>query len=173
MKCSLEILDLEWNKLSTISKNYLKGFKKLKFINLSGNNIILLPDLHWVRRSLSTIKAAHNNVTLALEAFQTFDIFEKLSFVNMGGNNIRNFNVTLLRHMPNITNLLLNSNKITLVDDFRRFCYKRITLQDNPWHCGAALSWMGEEEMAFELGLKCATPACLHDMAIADMGKLI
>ena len=73
--------------------------------------------------------------------------------------------------MPKLTILELNGNEITRVDDFRSFYAMQINLNGNPLHCGAALSWMGEEEMEFEKDLVCATPTCLRDMAIADMSK--
>ena len=171
VKYFLEAIHLEHNKISTINKNYLEGFTKLKEINLSDNDIITLPDLHWVQHSLSYMRAANNYAT-SLEAFQTPDIFEQLVFVYMSANNIDDFNVTILRHMPKLTRLLLNANEITHVDDFRSFYEKKINLLDNPWHCGAALSWMGEEDMEFEHGLVCATPVCRRDVAIANMSKL-
>ena len=120
LKCSLETLDLAQNKISTIRKTYLKGFKNLRRIVVDENNIIQLPYLNWVQHSLSEIKASHNCLT-SLEAFKPFGIFKHLSSIHLGKNNIRRFNVTLLRHMPKLTNLELYSNNITHVDDFRSF----------------------------------------------------
>ena len=171
MKCSLEILYLESNRLSTISKSYFKGLKKIRMIVLDNNKLIQLPDLHWVQHSLTVIRVAGNYLT-SFEALQTFDIYKHLSNMYMSNNTIRNFNVTLLRHMPKLTNLVLFLNNITHVDDFRGFYDKKINLMENPWHGGEALSWMGEEDMEFENGLTCATPVCLRNMTIADMSKL-
>ena len=171
VKCSLESLDLEENKISAISKNYFKGFKKLRKISLGMNNIIQLPDLHWIQHTLSTITAEENHL-ISLEAFQTFDIFKHLSMIDVSSNNIRSFNVTLLRHMPKLATFELYWNDITHVDDFRSLYDEEIKMGQNPWHCGAALSWMGEEDMEFKDPLVCATPACLRDVAIADMSKL-
>ena len=170
VKCSLEYLDLGYNKISTISKNYLKGFMKLRKLYLQTNNIVLLPDLHWIQHSL-TIVFAGNNYIATLDAFQTADIFRQLSQIDMGCNNIRSFNSALLHHMPNLITINLNSNEIAHANDFRGFYDKRINLLDNPWHCGMALSWMGQENMEFERGLFCATPVCLRGMAIDDMSK--
>ena len=83
LKCSLETLDLARNKISTISKKYLKGFKNLRCIYLDENNIIQLPYLHWVQHSLSEITASHNHLT-SLEAFKTFGIFKHLSSIHLG-----------------------------------------------------------------------------------------
>ena len=171
MRSSLEILDLDENKITTISKNYFKGFKKLRKIILSNNDIIHLPDLHWIQHSVSMIKVADNRLT-SLDAFQTIGMFKHLSRIFMDNNNIRRFNVTLLRHMPKLNNLELYDNEITHVGDFRGFYDKKINLNGNQWHCGAALSWMGEENLEFERNLVCATPFCLRDMAIAEMSKL-
>ena len=136
-----------------------------------GSTIILLPDLHWVQHSLFDVRADNNYVT-PLEAFQTSDIFEQLYYVYMAGINIRNFNITLLRHMSKLFQLTLHSNEITHVDDFLKFSDKEIRLVDNPWHCGAALPWMGDDDMKFEHRLRCATPVCRCDVAIANMSKL-
>ena len=171
VKRSLENLYLENNEISTISENYLKGFEKLKVFHLSNNNIILLPDLHWVQHSLFDVRAEYDYVT-SLEAFQTSDIFQQLHLVYMGGNNIRNFNISLLCHMPKLYQHQLYTNEITHVDDFRNFSDKDIRMVNNPWHCGAALSWMGEDDMKFEHRLRCATPVCRRGVAIANMSKL-
>ena len=171
VKCVLKFLVLGNNKISTISKNYLRGFKSLKTLYLDNNNIILLPDITRVKQSVAVVSAV-NNYVATLEAFQTFNIFKQLHHIDLGRNNIRSINFSLLRHMPKLTDLDLYSNKITHIDDFRSFYDRGIYLGGNPWHCGATLSWMGEEDMAFEKGLVCATPACLRDMPIADMSKL-
>ena len=47
--------------------------------------------------------------------------------------------------MPKLAYLEFYSNNITHVDDFRSFYDKEINLAQNPWHCGVALSWMGED----------------------------
>ena len=62
-------------------------------------------------------------------------------------------------------------NDITHIDDFRSIYNKEISLWDNLWYCGAALSWMGEEDMAFEQYLTCAMPNCMHGRAIANVSK--
>ena len=69
--------------------------------------------------------------------------------------------------------LNLHENNFTHIDDFRTLFKGLIDLRRNPWHCGEDLYWMGEEEMRFERGLTCASPPCLHGMAIADMSKWI
>ena len=102
---------------------------------------------------------------------QPFGIFEVLNFFDVTGNNIRHFNVSILRHMPKLKWLSIRRNKISHIADFRKFNDEQMYLSNNPWHCGAELSWMGEVDMNFERSLKCATPDCLYDRAIADMSK--
>ena len=89
----------------------------------------------------------------------------------MPENAIHTLNVDILRRMPKLRLLVLNANKLTHMDDFRIYYTEEIRLGANPWHCGTALSWMGEDDMAFEYGLVCETPACLQGIAIADMSK--
>ena len=75
--------------------------------------------------------------------------------------------------MPKLGRLYLNGNKLTHFGDVRSLHISTINLSSNPLHCGEELSWMGEEDLGFERGLTCATPACLHGMAIADMSNSI
>ena len=171
VKCSLETLDLSSNKISTLRGNYFKCFKKLKKIFLVYNNIIQLPDLHWVQHSLYQIRVGSNYLT-SLSAFQTVGTFKHLHHIELAENTFVRFDVTLLRHMPKLSLLELYMNEITCVDDFRSFYDGKISLNGNPLHCGAALSWLGEEDMKFERHLVCAAPVCLRDMTIAKMSKL-
>ena len=68
---------------------------------------------------------------------------------------------------------LLYTNEIAHVDDLWSFSDIEVNLIDNPLHCGAASSWMGEEDLMLEHGFTCATPVCLQDMVIADMSELL
>ena len=73
--------------------------------------------------------------------------------------------------MPNLQTLSWHNKKLTYIDNFCIDYKKAIALKGNPWHRGTALSWKGEDDMAFENGLFCETPACMQGMAIADMSK--
>ena len=170
LKCCLLSLSVDENYLVVMSKSWLKGFRKLSYLDLSSNRLLQLPDLHWVRHSLVTLLASYNGIE-SLETFGTSAIFEVLKHIDASANNIRSFNVSNLRHMPKLYDLNLYANKITHIEDFRNFSTEIIHLRDNPWHCGAAISWMGEEDMEFERDLTCATPDCLHNRIIADMSK--
>ena len=72
-----------------------------------------------------------------------------------------------LRYFNSIGNILKH------IDDFRSVYIMDINLRNNPWHCGAELSLMGEQDIDFERGLICATPTCLHGMAIGEMSKYV
>ena len=82
-----------------MEENYLEGFKTLRVINLSRNRLFSLPDLHWIQHSLSSVFASSNGV-LSLSAFDTSGVFEILRFIDVSQNNIRNFDITLMHHMP-------------------------------------------------------------------------
>ena len=172
LKCCLVELHIPNNRISRLSKHFFHGFKKLKEVNFNNNDIIALPDLHWIQYSLSVIAVNHNKIE-SLSAFDISGIYSRLHYVNVFGNYIRHFNVTLLRHIPKLDYLNLYENNLTHIDDFRTLFKGVIDLRRNPWHCGEDLSWMGEEDMRFERGLTCASPPCLHGMAIADMSKWI
>ena len=171
-KCCLMYLNIGNNKISRLNKHYFKGFKTLRSIDLSNNYLLELPDLHWIQHSVSRLTAV-NNTLESLDALQTSGTYKKLNDVLVSENKIRTFNVSLLRHMPELDLLTLDGNKLTHIDYFRSFEIRQVTLSDNPWLCDEELSWMGEEDMGFERGLTCATPACLHGMVIADMSKQI
>ena len=150
--------------------NFFEGYKILETLHLSNNKLLALPDLHWVEHTLKDIQAAYNGIE-SLDVFQRSGFFKSLSYINMGGNSIRTFNITILLHVPKLRFLLLNSNQLAHMDDFRIYYKNMIYFKGNPWHCGTALSWMGEDDMAFENGLVCETPACLQGIAISDMSN--
>ena len=142
----------------------------MKYFSLSNNKFFLLPDLHWIKHSLKSILASDNNIK-SLDVLKTTGMFESLLYIEMRRNSIHAFNVTILRHMPKLQTLSLHTNKLTYIDNFRIDYKKAIAWNGSPWHCGTALSWKGEDDMAFEDGLTCETPACMQGIAIADMSK--
>ena len=172
LKCCLVRLELSNNKISRLSKQFFKGFEKLERINLSNNGLIALPDLHWIQNSVTIMMASKNKIN-SLDALHTPSVYKKLEVLQFAANAIGTFNVTLLRHMPALRQLHLNGNALKHIDDFRNLYVKDINLRHNPLHCGEELSWMGEEDMGFEKHLTCATPLCLHGMAIADMSNWV
>ena len=103
--------------------------------------------------------------------FETSDMFEILEYIDMRGNDIRMFDVTKLQRIHNMRELFLHDNKLSRIDDFSIYYKKAITLAGTPWHCEMALSWMSEDDMAFDDRLVCETPDCLWGILIADMSK--
>ena len=170
LKCSLETLDLSLNNITYFHKDFLMGFRKLQKIILSHNRCIQPPDLHWVYDTLHRVVASYNNIQ-SLDAFRTDVPFKYLNYVDLGYNNIRTFNVSLLRYLPQLKKLYIQGNKLIHVADFRSYYMEFISLFQNPWHCGAKLSWLGEEDLAFEEFLTCASPPCVQGAAIASMSK--
>ena len=172
LKCCLMLLLLNNNDIGLVSNDSFKSLKKLREIYLSRNNLVQLPNLHWIRHSLVTFEASDNDIQ-SLDMIEPFGIFEVLNSFDVTGNNIRHFNVSILRQMPQLKWFYIPRNKISHIEDFRTLYDEQIYLSNNPWHCGAELSWMGEVDMNFERSLKCATPDCLCDRAIADMGEFL
>ena len=172
LKCCLVNLQIGSNKLLRLSKHFFKGFKKLQSVSVTNNYLLVLPDLHYIQHSVSRLMARGNKIQ-SLDGLQTSGIYTRLRTITLYDNNIRNFNVSLLRHMPKLDVLSLSGNKLCHIADLRGFDLGHLHLLNNPWHCGEELSWMGEEDMDFERGLTCATPACLHGMVIANMSKWI
>ena len=170
LKCCLETLLLSRNNISNLSKNFFEGFKTLKCLHLSDNKLTMLPDLHWIKHSLRDIRAPDNKLK-SLDELKTTRTFEMLAYIDMSRNYIRIFDVATLRFMPKLRVIILLDNKLSHIDDFRIYYTKAIYLVGNPWHCGMAMSWMGEDDMKFEDRLACETPACLQGIAIADMSK--
>ena len=163
-------LQIANNKISRLSKHLFKGFKKIKIINLSNNNLQALPDLHWIHYSLFRLTAQKNKIQ-SLDALQTSRIYGRLHHITVADNHVRQFNISILRHMPKLDYLGLHCNKLTHIDDFRSLSVKFIILGRNPWHCGAELSWTGEADSSFEHGLTCATPNCRHGNATNLLSK--
>ena len=170
LKCCFTTLSLPYNNISTLSKNMFQGYRKLKSLNLIEKKIVIFPDLHWIQHSWKYIWATDTKIQ-SLYMFETSGTFEILEYIDMGRNDIRMFDITMLRHMPNLLELFLNSIKLIRIDDFRIYHKKAINLIGNPWQCGTALSLMGEDDMAFEDRLVSETPYCLQGNPIADMSK--
>ena len=170
LKCRIVKLLLGMNNIRKFSKYFLIGFRRLERLHLDQNGMVQMPDLHWVRHTLQHIGVYRNNIS-SLDAFYSNAPFKSLLYIDMGFNNIRTFNVTLLRQMTRQPNFIIHCNQLTYVDDFRVYHIESIDLWNNPWHCDAKLSWMGDEDFVFEKRLTCATPPCLNGMAIADMSK--
>ena len=170
LTCCLVTLSLSHNNISNIRKNAFEGYQILEELYLSYNKLLVLPDMHWIRHSLRGIQANGNKIE-SLDVFETSGVFKSLSYIDMGLNRIRIFNITILHHVPKLRYLILRGNELTTIDDFRIYYKKNIRLAGNPWHCGTSLSWMGEDDMPFENGLVCETPACKQGIAISDMSK--
>ena len=124
---------------------------------------------------ISRLNLKHNQLTLPPQLCTSKCCRHPESTLGWGksvyDNDIRHFNVSLLRHMPQLGELHLGGIKLTHIDVFRSLYERKIHLAGNPWHCGEELSWMGEEDMAIERRLICATTTCLHGMAVAGMSK--
>ena len=172
LKCCLVKLLIGNNKIVQLSRHFFKCFKKLQIVNLNNNNLPVLPDLHWIQHSVSNLKAGSNELH-SLDALWTLEKYIRLRTINVYNNDFRDFNVSLLRHMPKLDYFLLSGNQLTHIDDLRGFDIRILNLRNNPWLCDEELSWMGEEDMELERGLTCATPTCLQGMVIADMSKWI
>ena len=172
LKCCLVNLLIAHNNITTLSKNFFNGFKKLNNINMTNNNLIVLPDLHWIKHSVFFVDASKTKIE-SLDALNTPSIYKRLQTIDVGFNAIRTFNISLLHHMPKLRYFNLIGNILNHIDDFRSVYIMDINLRNNPWHCGAELSWMGEQDMDFKRGLICATPTCLHGMAIGEMSKYV
>ena len=168
LKCCLVNLHIEENKLSRINKDLFEGFKKLQIVNLNDNNLLVLPDLHWIEHSVSRLTASRNKLQ-SLDGLHTSGIFIRLNTISVYSNYIRDFNISLLRHIHKLDYLDLQDNKLTHIDDIRGLNIRIMNLRNNPWHCDKELSWMGEEEMGFKREIICASPTCRHGMIIADM----
>ena len=139
---------------------------------MKNNNLIVLPDLHWIQHSIFLVGASKNKIQ-SLTALDTPSIYKRLHVIDVGFNVIRSFNISLLRHMPKLSYFNSIGNNLNHIDDFRSVYLRDINLRNNPWHCGAEISWIDKREMDFERGLICTTPTCLHGMAIAEMSQYV
>ena len=101
LKCCLVKLLIGNNKIVQLSRNFFKCFQKLQIVSLNNNYLLVLPDLHWIQHSVSSLKAGSNELH-SLDALQTSEIYIRLRTINVFNNDIRDFNVSLLRHMPKL-----------------------------------------------------------------------
>ena len=155
-----------------MQKDYFKGFRKLKSLDIARNKFTNLPELHWIQKSLRSLWADSNRLQ-SFEALQINGNFSRLTTVSIGYNTISslNINASFMNHMPKLHCLHLYGNNLTYIHDFRNDYVGDIRLHKNPWHCGPQISWMGEDNNSFERRLTCATPICMRGRSIAAMGE--
>ena len=165
-------LELSFNNISIINKDYFKGLRKLKSLLIIDNNLAILPELHWIQNSLRSLWADFNRLQ-SFDALQINGNFSRLMSVSVGYNMISSLNndASFMNHMPKLHCLRLYGNNLTYINDFRNDYVGNISLQMNPWHCGPQISWMGEDNNSFERRLTCATPICMRGRSIAAMGE--
>ena len=170
-KHSITMLWLDFNNIS-FDLDYFKGYRKLKTLYLNHNSLTYLPELSWIRNSLEDLYADHNRLQ-SLETLLANGLFPRLEVIDVGGNMISDvkINASVMGHMPKLSRFDVYANEIAEITDFWNYYVGDIDLLGIQFHCGPELSWMGEGDETFELGLTCVTPNCMRGRIIADMGK--
>ena len=147
------MLWLDFNNIS-FDLDYFKDYRKLKTIYLNDNSLTYLPELSWIRNSWEDFYADQNRLQ-SLEALLAKGHFPRLEVIDMGGNMISDvkINASVMGHIPKLRRFDVYANEIADITDFRNYHVGDIDLLGNPLHCGPELSWMGEGDETFELGL--------------------
>ena len=176
-KPSLSELFLFANKISVLPKDYFKCCQKLSHVKLNNNNLVTLPDFHWLHRELRVLHVNKNKLQ-SLTGLESRKNYSRFRLLHLHHNDISDFNVTYLRYMPCLGGIHLHDNNITSIADWRPYKYRlewpRMILHRNPWDCSKDLHWAfgkTSRELALTKPFLCFTPKCHHSKLLNDIGN--
>ncbi|XP_008935564.1 PREDICTED: nyctalopin-like [Merops nubicus] len=163
---SLTKLSLEGNHIEAIGKDSLKDLETLYDLNLRKNRIWIIQNGAFTKLlRLGMLNLGHNFI--ANLPNQLFDGLIQLKTMHLEANRITAVDCAF-RHLPNLRNLYLNNNQISLISDsaflhlnklhflhlsknnlsslpIRLFAelpkLKYVFLSHNPWKCDCKMLW--------------------------------
>ena len=112
VKDTLVILRLEYNNIERLIGKYFRGFRRLKHLFLSYNQLNTFPILPTrVRGSLIAWHLDGNQITsLDLRPFSWFRVLLEL---HLSHNKVRHFNTSIINKMPQLHALILEPPTIS------------------------------------------------------------
>ena len=142
VRCTLQVLDLSWNRIISIGDSYFNLCIDIADIDLSMNQITDFPSLRSISKSLVTISLEGNNISLVDPMYGIY--FPRLEFLHLGNNQIENYCFPPRQFAPRLSQVYLMNTKLSVIQFSHvnsRAQQAEIFLRDNPWHCNDALGW--------------------------------
>ena len=180
IRSSLTDLDLSLNNLAYIPSLYFYGCSVLQFLTLRSNKLSAMPDLKFLAGSIRTVDVAFN---LIVDVTALYDHkYDRLRHLVLNGNNLEEFCLPSRQFAPLLQDVMLHGNNLTTIQlPPKDFYSTRLSLHNNPWHCGQSLSWVRHcfldgfaltcpRGVILDL-ITCDSPANLKGMSPLDVGK--
>jgi BspA type Leucine rich repeat region (6 copies) len=115
---NLEVLRLNSNQLTSLPKNLFRNLKRLKELNLAGNQFHNLSDKIFAPLSSSLEKLVLNNCNLSDWNALWLQDLELLTYVDLGSNKIQEIPRNSFHPDHKISALFLDKNQIESLDFF-------------------------------------------------------
>ena len=136
-------LDISWNEISHISDTYFHSCKKIRNIFIHHNQLLEIPNLEYVSRSIHFLSLAANNNSNVIPIYGIR--FPKLQTLSLGMNQIKSFCFPPANFAPSVDMVDLHSNYIQIIYFSLAHGPRKhkvyINLEQNPWHCNSSLGW--------------------------------
>ncbi|XP_015839467.1 chaoptin isoform X1 [Tribolium castaneum] len=113
---SLWELDLSHNQLTRVPNRAIRYLRKLRYLNLRGNNIARISPENWrgLENSLTTLILTDNYIThLPTDSFSGLPMVET---IDLRGNNLKEIDPSVFRDgMGRLSNLILADNQLSAI----------------------------------------------------------
>eukprot|EP00475_Leptophrys_vorax_P023433 TRINITY_DN3206_c0_g2_i3.p1 TRINITY_DN3206_c0_g2~~TRINITY_DN3206_c0_g2_i3.p1 ORF type:complete len:268 (+),score=82.16 TRINITY_DN3206_c0_g2_i3:1309-2112(+) len=125
-KQTLEELDCYENRIEHVTDEDLKGFDRLRILDLSFNGLRKIEGLENVANTLTTLYLVNNKI----KQISNLDTLIHLTMLELGSNRIRE--IQGLEHLTQLTELWLGRNKIEEIRNLSHLVLlQRLDLQSN------------------------------------------
>ena len=158
VRYTLEVLNLQGNRISTIVPDYFDGCASLTYLQLSENQLKTIPDLGPLSGTLIHLSFISNCITDIPPSLYA-NTFAALTSIKMADNLIANFPCCVFSKLPNLGEFDISYNHLHsftfpefLVFNATKDVFMRLGF--NRWRCDSALAWLAELDIVevFRMG---------------------
>ena len=195
LKSSLEKLIIRFNHISSASRSYFIGFKKLCVLDLQDNELKQIPDITPLQHTIIKVYSNSNKIQ-SISGILIGTTYPLLKSIGLSGNDIKTFNADMLLFWPLLTFLDLSDNCIVkLPTNYPNISNNNCSAQKqetialdfgkNPIHCDETVEGVitgrrrknstqfggGSIEIMNIAVTICASPAYLRGRDLETLGK--
>ena len=179
IKDTLYYLHLEDNNISKIPYNYFEGCKCLGEVYLTENELIAVPYLGFIHRTLQILDLSRNKIQ---NVYWLYNKLTALYSVKLASNLIHSICMQPRSIWLSLSSINLNNNNLTsfyLPSGDGRV----VDLYENPFHCDEKLGWTHRCQRSISgfscgtfiiddvYGMLCASPSQWSGVSPLDAGK--
>ena len=191
IKKTLIFIDLSSNNILSVPRNYFDGYRHLKRLNLSGNELSIAPNVQLLNRTLEVFLLNYNKIT-TLSGSVTEQEFKKLKELGLNSNLLTVFAVRFLSYWPSLRLLDISFTPLTTVPNTSGLNITRsqdiiLALASDTIECDSGIAWLfgglqGSETIGHSyrkdsirtegfMKSKCATPMTLSGRVVGQLSK--